>query len=441
MQVLDAAYNNFEVNEYERFSNNSKEIQVTPETISVGTQTISSYKDVSVQYSAVMRDKTVSCVSQVSDAETMCNISFEQPSDDEEFYDDMPDDFDSSFHVSQSETESDNEMENRSFSFQKKCPGKKVIDDTSTSFIVYWSCLSLLLKICLTCGASAVITKKIVYGSALFIELLCSKDHYIVWRSQPVIRGFNHGNIKMAASVLFSGNTFMNLWKYFQTVGLAWISKSSYYQLQKKYFLGVANEAWDREHTASVSELKKQNGSFFSGDGRCDSPGHNAKYLTYSFLDQQTNKIVEISLTQVTEAGNSNRMEKYGFKKVLQSIKDSDINITKITTDRHIQVKKYLREEEQDIEHQFDVWHFSKNIKKKLLAASKKRNCNALTKWIKSIINHFWWACATCNGEEELLKEKWTSVIFHVQNKHSRRGYKHFKKCIHPTITKKTSAH
>ena len=313
MQVLDAAYNNFEVNEYERFSNNSKEIQVTPETISVGTQTISSYKDVSVQYSAVMRDKTVSCVSQVADAETMCNISFEQPSDDEEFDDDMPDDFDS--------------------------PGKKVIDDTSTSFIVYWSCLSLLLKRCLTCGAS-VITKKIVYGSALFIELLCSKDHYIVWRSQPVIRGFNHGNIKMAASVLFSGNTFMNLWKYFQTVGLAWILKSSYYQLQKKYFLGVANEAWDREHTASVSELKKQNGSFFSGDGRCDSLGHNAKYLTYSFLDQQTNKIIEISLTQVTEAGNSNRMEKYGFKKVLQSIKDSDINITQITTDRHIQVKK-----------------------------------------------------------------------------------------------------
>ena len=78
---------------------------MTPETISVGTQTISSYKDVSVQYSAVMRDKTVSCVAQVADAETMCNIiSFEHPSDDEEFDDDLPD-LDSSFHVSQSETE------------------------------------------------------------------------------------------------------------------------------------------------------------------------------------------------------------------------------------------------------------------------------------------------------------------------------------------------
>ena len=96
---------------------------------------------------------------------------------------------------------SDNEIENRSFSFQKKCPGEKVTENTSTSFIVYWSCLSLLLQRCLTCGASAVIIKKIVYGSALFIELLCSKDHYIVWRSQPIIRGFNHGNIKMAVAL------------------------------------------------------------------------------------------------------------------------------------------------------------------------------------------------------------------------------------------------
>ena len=61
---------------------------------------------------------------------------------------------------------------------------------------------------------------------------------------------------------------------------------------------------------------------------------------------------------------------------------------------------------------------FCKNIKSKLLAASKTKYCASLTKWIKPICNHFWWACATCEGDEVTLKEKWTSVLFHIQKKH-----------------------
>ena len=55
-----------------------------------------------------------------------------------------------------------------------------------------------------------------------------------------------------------------------------------------------------------------------SGDGRCDSPGQNAKYLTYSLMDTNTNKIGAFSLMQVTEAVNSNRIEKMRFKKALK---------------------------------------------------------------------------------------------------------------------------
>ena len=68
----------------------------------------------------------------------------------------------------------------------------------------------------------------------------------------------------------------------------------------------------------SILEEVKQKGPFcLSGDVRCDNAGHNAKYLTYSFMDKNTNKIVAFSLTQVAEAGNSNRMEKMGFGKSL----------------------------------------------------------------------------------------------------------------------------
>ena len=46
-------------------------------------------------------------------------------------------------------------------------------------------------------------------------------------------------------------------------------------------------------------------------------------------------------------------------------------------------------------------------------------------------------ACATCENDEELLREKWTSVIFHVQNKHTWNGNKKFNCCAYARISKK----
>ena len=96
-----------------------------------------------------------------------------------------------------------------------------------------------------------------------------------------------------------------------------------------------------------------------------------------------------------------------------------------------------MKEEESKITHQFDVWHFAKNIKKKLHAVGKKKSCSILQKWIKSISNHFWWACATSRGDKKLLQEKWLSVLFHFQNIHQRRTSKQLKKCEHRCLTKK----
>ena len=115
-----------------------------------------------------------------------------------------------------------------------------------------------------------------------------------------------------------------------------------------------------------VSKFSQPHPCVFSSDGRCDSPGHNTKYLTYTFLEHSINKIVAMSVTQFTECGNSNRMEKYSFQKVLHGMEARDINIKQITTDRHAQIKKLMREEHPNISHQFDIWHVCKNIRKKL---------------------------------------------------------------------------
>ena len=302
------------------------------------------------------------------------------------------------------------------------------IKPPKAAFIVYWTSLSILLKRCLhsTCLLPVTISDILMKGSQMIVKMKCEDNHKNVWKSQPNCNRYSVGNLTSAASVLFSANTFQRLSQFFDLAGIQWISKSSFYAIQNQYLHGIVNRTFMLKSKAIIEEIKEGGNIDLSGDGRCDSPGHNAKYLAYSFIDKSTNKIVAFSLTQVTEAGNSNRMEKMGFKKALALLKNQGLNPEQITTDHHTQIRKYTREEEPTINHQFDVRHFVKNIKKKLLAASKKSSCKIIEKWIKLIGNHFLWSYATCNGDAELLREKWISVLFHIQNKHTWTGNKKF---------------
>ena len=198
---------------------------------------------------------------------------------------------------------------------------------------------------------------------------------------------------------------------------------------------GVVQERYCRENNSILNHLKEQGSCRLNEDGRCDSPGHNAKYLTYSFMDQITNKIAAMTITQVTEAKNTNNMEKVGFIKELKFLRTNGVTVDQITTDRRSQIRKHMRKNDKDTIHQFDIWHFCKSIKKNLAAVAKKL-CQALNGWIKSIISHLWWTVSTCNGDETLVREKWCSILFHIQNKHKWSSCSKFHKCVHPRITK-----
>ena len=73
--------------------------------------------------------------------------------------------------------------------------------------------------------------------------------------------------------------------------------------------------------------------------------------------------------------------------------------VDQITADRHSRIRKHMRENEKDTANQFDIWHFCKSIMKNLTAAAKNKPCQALNGWIKSTINHLWWAVSACDGD------------------------------------------
>ena len=99
---------------------------------------------------------------------------------------------------------------------------------------------------------------------------------------------YHLGNLKLSASVLFSSNTFRKISKYFQVMDIPWVSESRYYGIQN-YMYGVTHEAW-KEEVTKLDQLSKDP-LILSADARCDCPGHNAKYLMYSFHSQIYKKL------------------------------------------------------------------------------------------------------------------------------------------------------
>ena len=193
----------------------------------------------------------------------------------------------------------------------------------------------ILLRSCLTCSLLENVKNDTIKGSQLTISLTCPNNHENIWKSQPTFIRYSQRNLTLYAAVLFSVNTFERIAKYFGIANIQWITKTSDYAIQSKYLAGVVYLNYSRMNVSLVRNLKREIECRLSGDGRHDSPGHNAKYLTYSLMNEQTNEIVAFVVTQVTEAGNSNRMEKLSFTKALNEVKQKGICVNQLTTDRH----------------------------------------------------------------------------------------------------------
>ena len=90
-------------------------------------------------------------------------------------------------------------------------------------------------------------------------------------------------------------------------------------------------------------------------------------------MDSDSAKVAEFKVVQVSEVTSSNAMEKEGFNRCLNSLQESLVSIHTITTDRHIGMNSAMDKEHADINHQYDVWHFSKSIVKKLNKQAKMK--------------------------------------------------------------------
>ena len=152
-------------------------------------------------------------------------------------------------------------------------------------------------------------------------------------------------------------------------------------------------------------------------------------------MDEDSGDVVAFNVVQVSEVSSSNAMEKEGFSRCLQDLEEKGIAINRIASDRHVSISSSMKKDFPHINHQYDVWHLSKWVVKKLTNKAKQKGCEELAPWIQSTSNHLWWCAATCDGNVQLLREKWKSVLDHVVNKHKWSGNTLFHQCCHRRIS------
>ena len=130
-------------------------------------------------------------------------------------------------------------------------------------------------------------------------------------------------------------------------------------------------------------------------------------------------------------------MENEGCQRSLNKVMDQNVKIRSLATDRHTTITAEMRKKYPSIIHQYDVWHLSKWVTKKLTKKAKKKGNETLFKWIKCVSSHLWWCSQTCGGNPEALRERWVSRLNHVVNKHKWKNSKHFRRCEHGRLSRR----
>lgn len=311
---------------------------------------------------------------------------------------------------------------------------------TERKFIVFESCLDELLmssrcKGKLGCTGSIVRIKKYRVGSALAVMGFCSRGHkFHLWKSQPSIGKMPVGNLLLSAGIFCSGSNFAKVESMFEFIGIYGIRRSTYYNNQKKYLFPTINYHWQQNRQQILEQLGSTPVAL-SADGQFDSPGRKAKYCMYSFLEHKSKKILDFQIEKVKPEITSVSLETQAFETGLERILSSRVNVKILCTGRHVSIRKTMKAKHSDILHQYDVWRLAESLGDKIAAASKKSSTSALAPWVTPAKNHLWWSAKTCNLDPALLKEQWSSIIYHVCNNHQWENGGRYKQCHHPPLT------
>ena len=108
------------------------------------------------------------------------------------------------------------------------------------------------------------------------------------------------GNMLLSFSILTSGVSISKAFLMFRHLGLQAISPCTYFLHQRNFLLPSVLLYWESYQNALLEKIKSLKSAVeWSGDGRFNSMGHNAKYGVYTMFCNSISKLVIFELLQV----------------------------------------------------------------------------------------------------------------------------------------------
>lgn len=108
------------------------------------------------------------------------------------------------------------------------------------------------------------------------------------------------GNIAISAAILYAGALPSKALRIFHNLNCATITRKTYFRHQAQFLFPAVDSLWRRNQTLILSEIRSSSRELaLAGDGRADSPGHSAKYGSYSVIDLSSSKVVDFRFVQV----------------------------------------------------------------------------------------------------------------------------------------------
>ncbi|RXN16500.1 hypothetical protein ROHU_027486 [Labeo rohita] len=305
-----------------------------------------------------------------------------------------------------------------------------------TKYIVFENCLLELFETCPVCSRACDIQPR-SNGTFVAIDQRCPHCEYFrQWKSQPCVGSTPVGNLQLSASLYFTGASFFQIKKVFESMHLKMFKHRTFRRHASMYLEPLIIHKWKKEQEDLVKNLCEADKVIIGGKMRADSPGHSAKYGSYTTMDLQNNLIIDIQLVQSKEVGGSYHMEKEGLKRSLEWLEACGVRLDCIVTNRHPQIQKFLKE--RNVTQYYDVWHLEKGLSKKLEQIARDKDCSIVKKWQHSIRNHLYWTAASSTSRKEKIA-KWKSLINHIQDIHIHDDPS-YPKCEHPHRVSKDSS-
>jgi hypothetical protein len=136
------------------------------------------------------------------------------------------------------------------------CRHTEFLPAANQVFLVFGSCLRILLLICSVCGGASKPYVTARRGSAICIERICRAGHRMRWGSQPYLGKLARGNLVMASSILLSGCSPVKALNFFAHANIPAISYRTYNRLQRLYLVPAVGRVWSRMQAVYFQEIR-----------------------------------------------------------------------------------------------------------------------------------------------------------------------------------------